>query len=265
MTSSIGRQLHVAGFLRFWLARSGFHVAKLDKIYPAPGPVFGDLQKLNEPRESRTSGEQRGDVGERHLKERGHHDLPGRQRVSSSDPHVRPLPQPDATGDLSTPDALSQDFDELHVLRFAAQCPALLRHLAPILAALTCANQCRQAFPGSPGKASQKERAQQIQNTGSCVRWENDQSCDDEARRNHCKEEKENTFEHGGPRGASRIAHKVQPAALLGAEPGGQRAGQQDGNGHATSSRFVTLAMNCLIHGAGRSRGWPAACLTDVV
>lgn len=68
-------------FLR-WLgrrpARSGLYVPELNKKDAASGPVFGDLEEFNEPREARTASERWCHVGEWHLQNRGHYDMPRR-------------------------------------------------------------------------------------------------------------------------------------------------------------------------------------------
>jgi len=40
--------------------------------------VFGDLEKFDDPREARTARESRCNVGERHLQNRRHYDVPRR-------------------------------------------------------------------------------------------------------------------------------------------------------------------------------------------
>jgi hypothetical protein len=89
-------------------------VAKLDEKYPTPAPVFGDLEEFDEAGKAGTTCEFRGDVGERNLVKRCDHDLSRSQEIATPDPDVRPLPEPDAAGDLSGADALPQGFDELH-------------------------------------------------------------------------------------------------------------------------------------------------------
>jgi hypothetical protein len=77
--------------------------------------MFGDLEKFDDTGETRTAGEPRCDVGERHLEKRCHHDLPWGEGVMAPYPDVRPLPQPDSAGDLPATDSVSQGFEELHV------------------------------------------------------------------------------------------------------------------------------------------------------
>jgi len=59
-------------------ARSGLNVPNLNKKDAAPRPVFGELEKFDDPREARTASESRYNVGERHLRNRGDYDVPWR-------------------------------------------------------------------------------------------------------------------------------------------------------------------------------------------
>ena len=94
--------------------RTRLHVAEFDKKHPSPASVLGDLEEVHESRETRAAGERRSDVGKRHLEKRRHHDFSRREGVPTPDPDVRPLPKPDAAGNLPAADSIPQDFDELH-------------------------------------------------------------------------------------------------------------------------------------------------------
>ena len=59
-------------------ARSGLHVPELNQKDSAPGAMFGDLEKFDDSREARTASESWRNVGEMHLKNRGHYDVPWR-------------------------------------------------------------------------------------------------------------------------------------------------------------------------------------------
>src|ERR1051325_3699595 len=62
--------------------------------------------------------------------------MPGRQGVRTPDSDVRPLPEPDAAGDLSVADSIAECLDELHGLRPDRQafcCVERRRRASPML------------------------------------------------------------------------------------------------------------------------------------
>src|ERR1043166_8921139 len=108
-------------------ARSRLHIPELDQKDAAPGPMPGDLEKVDESHEAGAAGEGRSNVAERHLEERGHDDMPGMEGVLPPDLHVRPLPEPDAAGDLSVADSIAECLDELHGFRLTPSAAATPR------------------------------------------------------------------------------------------------------------------------------------------
>jgi hypothetical protein len=87
---------------------------KLDEEDSASRSVLGDLQQIRDARETGSPSQVGGDVGERNLEELRDHDVAGRERISSADFHVRPLPQPNGARDLAGSNAVSQRGKELH-------------------------------------------------------------------------------------------------------------------------------------------------------